>query len=180
MAVKFNEQEWADATAEASGWEPSVVIDTEESASKFERALTAACTGVHDGTNQEAEEIAKTYDGPDLGEVIGVMTDANGHRRRCAIHPTPGWSNEGRGEFYRVTPERPARWPAYMSVRIPLTRPLTPAELAGIVARARSFASSGGPTLYGFQMTRPFTVTGFRLLRTRIVSEWVTVEESKL
>ncbi len=30
MAVKFKEQEWADATAEASGWEPSVVIDTEE------------------------------------------------------------------------------------------------------------------------------------------------------
>lgn len=175
--MKFDEKKWANATAESDRWELSLVIDTEQYAGNFERALTAACTGVTDETCNDADALAAAYDGPDFGDVVGGTMDDHGNWRRCEIWPTPGWGNNGNGEHYRVTPERPAKWPAYMSVRIPLLRALKRKELDGIIARARSLAATGGPERNGYQMTPPFTVTGFRLLRTRLTSESIPVEE---
>ena len=175
--MRFNEKQWANAAAESDGWELSLVIDTEQYAGNFERALTAACTGVSDETCNDADELAASYDGPDLGDVIGGTMDDHGNWRRCEIWPTPGWGNDGNGGHYRVTPDRPAKYAAYMSVRIPLLRPLKRKELDGVITRARSLAATGGPVRNGYQMTLPFTVTGFRLLRTRITSEWVRVKE---
>lgn len=153
---------WNKATIDAGAWgDLSLVIDTDTYAGNFERALLAAATGVlTEYATGEAEEEASKYDGPDMSNVVGYMLNESGSNPfidRCTIYPTPGWGNDGKGNEYRVTPDRPAKHPAYLSVRIPIGRPLSADHLDGVKRRALAFATREGFKIAGFRYVQDRT-----------------------
>lgn len=169
---------WTNATTtddERSGL--SLVIDTNTHAGNIEREMLAACTGITgEFATDSAERLAEAYDGPDLDDLVSSILydpgDDGFHRSRATIYPTPGWSQGPRGgEPYRVTAKRPFKWPAYMSVRIPLAREPDAATIDGIKRRALAFAASGVVSPDGAIDVRPFRVTGFRMIRERVTTQ---------
>lgn len=154
-------------TASVGAWSGlSLVIDTSAYAGNFERSLLVAATGVMptypDGyTEKTAEEFAHEKAHADLvGHVLNDSDDAS-FIDRCVIYPTPGWSNNGKGKHYRVTRSRPYKYPAFKSVRIPLTREPTAEEFGDIKRRALAFAASCSHPAGAFR------ITGFRLVEER-------------
>ena len=168
---------WDDATTTESKWSGlSLVIDTDSYAGNFERELLAACTGVRvEYSTDSADTLARAYDGPDLGEIVSFIVFDPGDdgitQTRVTIYPTPGWSNDGHGNEYRVTDAQPFKWPAYMSVRIPLDVEPPADVLDGIKRRALAFAATGVQHPDGWVDVHPFTITGLRLIRERTITQ---------
>ncbi len=159
---------WNDDTTKSKWSGFSMVIDTDSYAGNFERELLSACTGISpEYPTQDSREERLKYDGPSMMEVVGyVLYDlgSNPYHDRCVIFPNPDWGSDGNGEYYRVTPDRPAVEHAYFSVRIPLYCSLEPEELYGIRRRALDFAARKG-----------FTITRFRYIEDRIETRSMTV-----
>ena len=155
-------------------WEgPSLVIDTDSYAGNFERPLCTYVTGIIDEQRAsfECPEMARLYQ-----EEVGAENPLDGlvawglefdddvpSVTVCSIYPTLGWSNDGHGEHYQVTNERPYKHPAYYSVRLFLHREPTEDELSLIKARAKAFATRG------LKYQPPFTITGYRLVYERVI-----------
>lgn len=154
--------EWSGAASSASAWDGfSLVIDTTKFAGEFEREMLAACFGVLSAyPTGGAKEAAAAYDGPDMSNAVAYVLNDPGDDAisydRVTIYPTPGWSNDGRGNHSRLADGEVAAFPAYQSVRIPLARSLTAEELAGVRRRAEAFAAREG-----------FVVEGYRYIRER-------------
>lgn len=144
---------WDNTTETTGAWgDPMLVIDTNTYAGNIERELCAACTG-QTGECEVGQDVADKYDGPDLEDAISRRPDEHGCWRPVTIYPTPGLSVRG-------------GHPVYQSVRIFLTRELTPEELAGIKARAEAYARAPSSAF-----TRRFRITGYRLVRERTVTQ---------
>ena len=162
---------WDNATTTEGDWSGlSLVIDTDTYAGNIEREMLAACTGIAcEFSTGEADTLAAAYDGPDLGDLVSSIVwdpgDDGIARTPVAIYPTPGWTNTGGGEHVRVSESQPFEWPAYMSVRIPLSREPSINVLDGIKRRALAFAASAG------EFRDPFRITGFRLIRERVTTQ---------
>jgi len=153
--------EWDSTRSDLSGWVGlSLVIDTNKYAGNFERELLAACTGVlGEYPTAGAEEMVKSYDGPNLDDLVSSIVNDPGDdgiaRERATIYPTPGWSQGPRGgEPYRVTAARPFKHPAYLSVRIPVERVPTKDVLDGIKRRALAWASANRVKIENFRFVR--------------------------
>jgi hypothetical protein len=82
------------------------VVDTEQYAGNFERAMCAYITG-QVGQCTVGEECATTFEEEvDLDEnlfdlMVEQVPDEHGCHRPCSIYPTPGWFNNGLGQHYR-------------------------------------------------------------------------------
>lgn len=145
---------WANSTTTDGEWHGlSLVIDTDTYAVDIDREMLAACTGIQgEFSSYAAERLAETYDGPDLWDLIGYVTDVDADVVRDA-----------RSIAY------PA--PEYRSVRIPLRVELAADVLDGIKRRALAFAASGVVSPDGCVEVAPFRVTGFRMIRKRITTQ---------
>lgn len=170
MTTASNERRWAEAKREESPWRLSLVIDTDAHAGNVIRLLRAAAFGSSDGSSGEAVALAAAYDGPSFDDVV----------EGSEVWPTPGYGSDGHGGVHEVAPDRSAALPAYCSVRFGLARELTPGEMASVVGRVAALAATGGPrSVHGRQGTPPFRVLGFRLMRSRTVTESVRVADTK-
>lgn len=116
-----------------------LLIDTDTWAGNFERLLCAAVTGVamEDTATDEVRAVAAAYDGPDLGEVVGVEKDKHNRPRHCWCDITPGTETRN-------------------TVRITLYEELDDETLAGIKARAEAQAAKG------FMYSSPFRILAVR------------------
>jgi len=158
----------------------SFVIDTDSYAGNVERSICAYVVGVVDeyGAHQvEAEIEAFRRDYPnqnpfeDLVESRLVDPGDDGyHRAFCDLVPTPGRGNEG-GRHYTVTPEHPAKWPAFESVAIFLSREPTAEEVATLKARALALQSLPRRKEWD---ARP-RILGFRLMQEIARVSWESV-----
>ena len=169
--------DWNQATTDQDDWgDVALVIDTDAYSGNFERELLVAATGVMpEYPNEITEKVARAWEGAGVvyDTLVGWLThntDDETHADRCMIYPTPGWGNDGYGVHYRVTEDRPAAFPAYQSVKIPLDRPPSREELADIQRRALAFAADPRT-----QYIEPFTITGFRLVRERTERQSIPV-----
>jgi len=159
------------------------VIDTDSFAGNYERPLCAFMTGQIGecgvGKSQQAIfELETTVEQQEeMEELIGTEPDDHGCCRPARIWPNPAWFNDGSGGHFRVDdPAAPApegcyadsRWPAYFSVAISLNDNPTDAQITLLKGRAELFASSN-KSLMG--SPAPFKITGFRVVRTRVVEE---------
>lgn len=145
---------WTNATTTDGEWHSlSLVIDTDTHAGNIEREMLAACTGITgEFPSCIMVDLASAYDGPDLWDLIGYVTDVDAdvvRRVRSLAYPTP----------------------SYRSVRIPLAREPDADVIDGIKRRALAFAASGVVSPDGDIDVRPFRVTGFRLIRERITTQ---------
>lgn len=166
MTTASNERGWAEAKREESPWRLSLVIDTDAHAGNVIRLLRAAAFG----SSGEAAVLTAAYDGPNFDDVL----------EGSEVWPTPGYGSDGHGGVHEVAPDRSAALPAYCSVRFGLARELTPGEMASVVGRVAALAATGGPrSVHGRQGTPPFRVLGFRLMRSRTLTESVRVAEAK-
>lgn len=145
---------WTNASTTDGEWYGlSLVIDTDTYAGNIEREMLAACTGIQgELSSYTAERLAETYDGPDLWDLVGYVTDVDAdvsRRVRSIAYPAP----------------------SYRSVRIPLRCEPAADVLDGIKRRALAFAASGVIEADGSATIAPFRVTGFRLIRERVTTQ---------
>ena len=145
---------WANATTTDGEWHGlSLVIDTDTYAGNIEREMLAATTGVTgEFSSCIMVDLAAAYDGPDLWDLIGYVTDVGAdvvRRVRSIAYPAS----------------------SYRSVRIPLAREPAADVLDGIKRRALAFAASGVVSPDGYVDVAPFRVTGFRLIRERVTTQ---------
>lgn len=138
------------------------VVDTEEYAGNFERELCACMTAQIGDCEVGANQI------PDARHAIPFailewldehtlqVADEHGCARPVTIWPTPGWYNDGHGNIARGE----GKHPAYLSIGIFFDEVPPPAVVDCLRRRAREFAVKGA------RFIEPFTVTGFRLLRS--------------
>lgn len=139
---------WANATTTESEWSGfSLMIDTDTYAGNIERATCAACTGVLDDSCFDAVEVVKSYDGPNLEDLVGGRNDEHGNWRPAQCWPTPGTNGK------------------HNTVRIHLNKFPDAKTLDGIKRRALAFAASSG------EFREPFRIIGFRLIRERITTQ---------
>ena len=145
---------WTNATTTDGEWHSlSLVIDTDTHAGNIEREMLAACTGITgEFPSCIMVDLASAYDGPDLWDLIGYVTDVDADVVRRV-----------RSIAYAA--------PSYRSVRIPLAREPDAATLDGIKRRALAFAASGVVSPDGAIDVRPFRVTGFRMIRERVTTQ---------
>lgn len=87
----------------------------------------------------------------------------------CTVYPTPGWSYVGHGNFREVADGESPAFPAYLSVRIFLTREPTTDEVEFLKRRANEFAQRGT------EFSGPFEISGFRLVREQLSIEQKSV-----
>lgn len=162
---------------DVSRW--AFVIDTHEYAGNFERELCAYVVGRVDEHGEhharsELEAFRRDYPNnnpfEDLVESRLVDPGDDGyHRSPCEAAPTPGRGNDGSGDCYDATPERPAKWPAFESVAIFLSREPTAEEVATMKARALAHRDlpkrrewDPRPTVLGFRIVREVTRATWR------------------
>lgn len=130
-----------------------------------------------------------------MEDLVGTEQDDNGCWRPCKIWPTPGWFNNGLGGHFRVNnpgaeeaarvhyAQQAAEWRerhhdsgaalewdghhhyAYLSVAIVLNGRPTEKDVAFLKERAKAWSGDRSLSL------GPPTITGFRLVTTRKVSE---------
>lgn len=161
----------------------SFVIDTDEYAGNFERELCAYVIGKVDWSyvsnpyDTAGGDYLKMFDkdcGIELEDLSDTRISDPGDdgitRAPCDLAPTPGWSNDGHGNEYKVRPNSKKysfKHPAYRSVAIFLRRKPSDEELAELVKRALEF-----PTLPKINEwdSRP------AILGCRLVKETVLVE----
>lgn len=178
------------------------IIDTEQYAGNFEREMCAYCTGQIGDCGvgeEEAEEFRSTF--PDLeekfDEIIDFLPDENGCARPASIYPTPGWFNNGFGDFHDRR-ENMAREDFEASCIKELTKKLSnidSSEERNILAEEyenRKFIKypaylsvviffNEKPTdkiitimksrAHEFAQNRKITVTGFRLIKNKAIQE---------
>lgn len=176
-----------DDVQKTGGW--IFVIDTDEYAGNFERAMTAYVTGCV-GECEVGEEFAARFKS-ELGEaaqeefyeVTESRPDDHGCHRPCAIYPTEGWYNNGNGEHFKdvpkagAKPQKKAKYPAYLSVAIFFNKKPTKVQIQLMKDRANKFveASKDENKKIGFKFNvEQLNITGFRLLKEHIE---VTEEE---
>lgn len=167
------------------------VVDTGTFSGGFERELCGYLTGRHDEpvTHGDVEaEIAWRELTPEAKEYFDrhvilcpEQPDDLPELRPGIPYPTPGWWNDGRGNYAKGVPSAEQLkgcfegkpWPAYFSVGIFFDeRP--PDEMIGILkTRALAFAKDYWPNHRSFG--HPLEVTGFRVLEefTQTVEERV-------
>lgn len=131
----------------------ALIIDTEQYAGNFEREMTAFLTG-HVGEcgvgEERVEEMAK--DRPAFENVIDISDD-RGCRRPCSRWPTPGWHNDGHGEYIKGDK---GKYAAFLSVAIFFDSHPKLEQIKWIKSHAVDFNPEFGEKL---------TITGFRLIR---------------
>lgn len=156
------------------------VIDTDSYAGNFERPLTAYCTGCTGdcGVGEGQAELFEQEEGEDVlyeaDEFIGSEPDDRGCHRPCVIYPTPGWTNDGKGNYEKA---KNVKYPAYLSVAIHMTEKPPEVWIERIKRRANIFAAN--PNLGyrdGWDLEKPFTITGYRWITETIT----TTAESEL
>lgn len=157
-------------------------LDTDKYAGNFERQTTAYATGITGGCgvgDTEAELFAELFeDEEDIldeieNKVLQVMAD-DGCSRPCAIQITPGWVNDRLGNEYRQskgippTVEQIHEWfPAYYSVGIFLSEPLSDVALKLVLSRAKEYLTKKGVTLEQVRL-----ITEFSYTKSKILDDW--------
>lgn len=106
--------------------EYKIVIDTENYAGSFEREMCAYVTGIF-GECEVGQDLAEFYSSEIksfewLESEVKKKPDEHGCHRPVSISPTPGWYNNGHGEYFKNSEEAETyldiKWPAYFSVEI--------------------------------------------------------------
>jgi len=159
------------------------VIDTDSYAGNFEREMSSFIVGRCDEHGDHRggpyQKMYKTdFKIGDSGtedpfeELVEDRVDDHGDdaigRAPMALAPTPGYSNDGHGAVTELEPGEKAKYAAYNSVAIFLSRKPTDNELQILVERAKKFEMLAPIKKYE---ERP-KILGFRLVeeRTEIVS----------
>lgn len=146
------------------------VIDTEEYAGSFEREMCAYITaqvgecGVGDDMASDARDQLSDSAVNWFANNVEKHPDEHGCYRPAAIHPTPGWCNDGRGNHSRGDAEK--HYPAFLSVAIYLSSKPSEELVALMAERAKKFALERPDEPEG--NAQPLTVTGFRLIQERV------------
>jgi hypothetical protein len=129
----------------------SFVVDTDQYAGNFERELGAYVIGaVDDHGDESVAHYLEKFDGAtppskkltQLSDMrIADPGDDGIHRSPVDLAPTPGWSNDGHGNAYRVKGNGKYRfkYPSYQSVAIFLVRKPIEEETALLTKRAQEF-----------------------------------------
>lgn len=173
-----------DDVQKTGGW--IFVIDTDEYAGNFERAMTAYLTGCT-GDCGVGEKFAAMFV-KEVGEkeqekfydVTEQRPDDHGCHRPCAIYPTNGWYNDGNGKHYKDVPKAGAtvkkktKYPAYLSVGIFFNEKPTKAQIKLMKDRASKFveACKEDNKRIGIPMNpEKLNITGFRLVREILDTE---------
>ena len=153
----------------------ALVVDTEQYAGNFERAMCAYATGVVGGctrgekeaslfAEQEPDSFDRDIEESVFWELMVQEMDEDGCARPVTIVATPGWFNDGDGREFRDEGqeiEGVTKWPSYQSVGMFFERRLTSDEEALVKRRVAAFAELNN-----------ITVTGYRWLeKTEIVRE---------
>ena len=159
------------------------VADTDTFAGGFERELCGYLTGrLDEPSSHHGETEAEIAEG-ELPEAVRDYFEE--HVILCPeqpddlpistpviIYPTPGWWNDGRGNYTKGIPTaedlakcwKGKAWPAHYSVGI-LFDERPPADVIGILkARAKAFAEYWP----GRPLGCPFVITGFRLVEETV------------
>src|SRR5512135_82994 len=124
------------------------VVDTDSYAGNFERELSSfvvgRCDEFGDHRGNPYKELytkelpADPFDGL-IGSRVCDPGDDGIHRAPMDLAPTPGYSNDGRGNVKKLKPGQKLKYGAFNSVAIFLRRKPTKAELSLLVKRARAF-----------------------------------------
>ena len=162
------------------------VVDTNQYAGNFERAMTAFCTGIIGDCGvgeQQAEDMRAAYPAMHklFGDVIAQLPDAHGCSRPCQLVATPGYWSDGLGHHWpeamrgaslpkRVyaqaaaqllpSASQPAQhgyFPAYLSVGISLSSQPSASVVAFLCERARLYAMQNGLVVTGFRLMQRVT-----------------------
>lgn len=143
------------------------VIDTEQYAGNFGRAMCAYCTG-QIGDCEVGDNYAALYREAESEEFENIEQRPDDHacRRPCAIYPTKGWHNDGKGEHSRGE----GKYAAYLSVAIFFHQRPTQAQIDIIRKRSITFNSVRD------EFTEEITVTGWRIIKV-IETEHETYRE---
>jgi hypothetical protein len=138
------------------------VIDTEQYAGNFERALCAWCTGQvgecgvgKDIADKVPRDVSNRFD-----ESLEHIPDEHGVARPCKLWETPGWSTNGWGKNFRGE----GRYPAYLSVAIFFLHKPKRKLIDIIIKRSKMFNEAREKVYKGWNH-EPITITGFRLLK---------------
>jgi len=171
----------------------SFVVDTDSYAGNFERELSSFVVGRCDEHGDHRGGLYKAMYEEDFrihgnsGEedpfedLVTTRVDDHGDDAICrapmALAPTPGYSNDGRGNVTKLKPGAKPKHAAYNSVAIFLDRKPTDAELGILVERAKRFADL--PPIKPWDH-RP-KILGMRLVEERmeIVSHDLFMKDAK-
>lgn len=105
------------------------IVDTEDYSGNFERSMFAYLTGepyeyYHKNSEAYAEQAqkelpdtVKNFIQTNLDFQLDDTDDVPTHKN-FQIWPTPGWSNDGNGNYTKVGPKGKVLYPAYLSVAI--------------------------------------------------------------
>lgn len=134
----------------------SFVVDTDSYAGNFERELSSFVVGRCDEHGDHRGGLYKAMYEEDFrihgnsGEedpfedLVTTRVDDHGDDAICrapmALAPTPGYSNDGRGNVTKLKPGEKPKHAAYNSVAIFLDRKPTDQELLVLIERSEKFA----------------------------------------
>lgn len=160
-----------------------LVIDTRSYSGNFTREMTATIFGIHDEQceNEYVRDALKKFDGDtraaDLGEnVLATQIHDEYGEITSTIWTTPGRVNDGQGGHFDEASYTGTGWPAYESVGIFISRPLSKEDLEFVGARAEKFCKEHT----GFDgKPCPITFAGIRQVEVRVERRVVTLEELK-
>lgn len=174
-----------------------LVIHTNLYSGNFEREMCAYVTGaigecrvgaeMRDILLQELVELGTTKEDAkkqmkSWADLTSQQQDEFRCKRPCAIYPTPGRYNNGRGQHFdddQFDPKKTwkgIKWPAYESVAIYFKKPITPEQQALFSLRARDFADK----LYNIQSSRlnfgktpevPMIITGINYIERNTTTD---------
>lgn len=150
-----------------------IYVDTEDHAGNFERELVAYATGcygdcgVGDGEAEDAREEMTHYAWWEQHMVMQEDDEYGAEMMRpAAIHPTPGWVNNGRGWCVPASsPEAQdfeRTYPAYLSVKMVVDQ-LPPKDVwEEFQERVIEFCETYFLTHWSNSAKKPITLTGVR------------------
>lgn len=150
-----------------------LIVDTENHAGNFEREMVAYATGcygdcgVGDGEAQDAREEMTHYSWWEQHMVMQEDEEYGAEMMRpAAIHPTPGWVNNGRGwcvpENSPEAQDFERTYPAYLSVKM-VVKQLPPQDVWDeFQERVIEFCEQYYPTMCSYKTEQPIVLTGVR------------------
>lgn len=154
-----------------------LVFDTDVYSGNIERHLAAYAVGAFDedryhGGDEYDEFMNAIEDQPQIADLLISIREkvtSQVHEEygeiSNTIWPTPGRKNDGRGRMTDIEPGDEKFYPAYESVAVFLSEPLTPEELEIVKARAIEY-SEKHVDLIG--CAKPFNVLAVRQLKITV------------
>lgn len=156
------------------------LIDTDEYAGNFERAMCAYCTGMLGECKvgkEEKDKFRQKYGlnfMTKLSEMIESRPDDNGTHRPTTIYSTPGYFNNGMGEEYKEEEwkEGMNKYPAYQSVGIFFNVKPSQEIIEMIKERAEEFTHGIGRI---GNKQRTMKILGFRMIKETLTKEEIKI-----